>query len=427
MSEQELNQTTTATPAAVAGEIAKRPSRHWSLVLLLGAGALASVGYAVDYWFEGRYHVATDDAYVNGNLVRLAPQVSGTVVSINTDETQFVEQGQLLVQLDSHDAEIALARANATLAETVREVAQLFDNARRDQATVEAQQSLLGKSTQDLTRDRSLAPVHGVSLETLEHDSQAVRNSQATLAQAQATLAATRAAITGTTPETHPRVLEAESNLRAAWLAYTRTRVLAPISGYVVRRAVQLGQQVAPGSEMLAIVPVDSVWIDANFKETQLADLRIGQPVTVHADMYGSQGEYHGKVLGVTAGTGSALSVLPAQNASGNWIKIVQRLPVRVGLDPRELAAHPLLLGVSTRIDIDTRNRQGATLSKQPAWQPTMTTDAYATQDAGVESSIAAIVSGNLPPARQSLAHDHSHNLSQTRSGAALAANRSAP
>ena len=189
---------------------------------------------------------------------------------------------------------------------------------------------------------------------------------------------------------------QAEAQLRSAWLALARTRVVAPASGFIVRRAVQLGQQVSPGTDMLAIVPIDSTWIDANFKETQLAGLRIGQPARVSADMYGSHVDFHGKVLGLTAGTGSALAVLPAQNASGNWIKIVQRLSVRIGLDPNELAAHPLFVGLSTSVDVDVHDRSGAALSKQPAWPVTLNTDVYVAQEAGVEAEIRRIVAENL-------------------------------
>jgi membrane fusion protein, multidrug efflux system len=389
----------------------KRSQGHWLLFLLLAVGAIAGIGYTLHYRFVGAFHVSTDDAYVNGNLVRLAPQVSGTVVSIDTDAAQFVTQGQLLVQLDRRDCEIALDGAKASLGETVREVAQSFENVRRDEASVQAQQALLAKSMQDLSRDRSVASVHGVSLETLAHDEQVVRSERASLAQAQATLAASRAAVVGTTPESHPRVLQAESNLRGAWLACARTGVRSPVTGYVVRRAVQLGQQVTPGTEMLAIVPGDSVWIDANFKETQLDNLRTGQAVTVKADMYKSQGEYHGTVRGVTAATGSALSVLPAQNASGNWIKIVQRLPVRIALDPAELAQRPLPLGASTTVDVDTHDRHGTTLSAHHAWQSTMATDVYATQEDGADSSIAEILSHNLPSAHENSTDEHTSSV----------------
>jgi membrane fusion protein (multidrug efflux system) len=377
----------------------KAPAKGSKLLrrgLLVLAVVVVAVLIGVYYALFVRYHVSTDDAYVNGNLVRLTPQISGTVVAINTDETQYVQRGQVLIELDPRDQKIALDQAKASLAETVREVAQLFTQERRDAALVDAEQTQLRQSSQDLTRDRSLQAVHGVSLETLEHDENAVRSAHAALQQAQASLASTQAEIAGTTPATHPRVLQAEANLRAAWLALNRTRVLAPVSGYVVRRSVELGEQVAPASEMLALVPVTSMWIDANFKENQLGRLRIGQPVDVSVDMYGSHVQYHGKVLGLTAGTGSALAVLPTQNASGNWIKIVQRLPARIGLDPAELARHPLFLGLSANIDVSVRNTDGSSLSQVPAWSATQRTDVYTEQDSGADRLIDDIVAVNL-------------------------------
>jgi membrane fusion protein (multidrug efflux system) len=367
--------------------------RRGLLLLAVAVGAVAIGGY---YVLFARNHVTTDDAYVNGNLVRLTPQIAGTVVAINTDETQYVRRGQVLVELDPRDAQIALSQAKANLGETVREVAQLFAEERRDAALVAAEQTQLSQANEDLTRDRSLLSVHGVSLETLEHDENAVRSARAALRQAQATLASTRAAIAGTTPATHPRVLQAEASLRAAWLTVTRTRVLAPVSGYVVRRSVELGAQVTPSTEMLALVPVSSMWVDANFKENQLGDLRIGQPVQVSVDMYGSHVDYHGKVLGLTAGTGSALAVLPTQNASGNWIKIVQRLPVRIGLEPTELARHPLFLGLSANVNVSVKDRDGSALSRVPAWPASQRTNVYTEQDSGADRMIDAIVTANL-------------------------------
>ena len=373
---------------------AKKSRRAPTIVLICVLAGLAAFG--IYYFAVAHNEVETEDAYVNGNLVRLTPQVSGTVIGINTDETQFVEQGQVLVELDPHDTEVALAQAKANLGQTVRDVAQLFAQEARDAAAVSTQQTLYTQATQDLERDRTVFALHGVSDETLKHDEHTVRTAQSGLEQARATLTSTRAQIVGATPETHPRVLQAEANLRTAWLAAARTRVVAPTSGYVVRRAVQLGQQVTPGTEMLAIVPVDSVWIDANFKENQLRSLRIGQPVQVSADMYGSHVSYHGKVLGLVAGTGSALAVLPAQNASGNWIKIVQRLPVRVGLDPNELAQHPLLIGLSINVHVDVKDQSGAALSKQAAWKAAVSTDAYADQLSGVDVQIQEILASNL-------------------------------
>jgi membrane fusion protein (multidrug efflux system) len=385
---------TTAQPSAPAPAAPAASSRR--PLILVAIGALVLVAWGVYYLLIGRYHVTTEDAYVNGNLARLTPQVSGIVIGIDTDETQFVRRGQVLVRLDPRDTDVALAQAKANLAQTVRDVAQLFAEELRDAAAVQTQEIQLSQANQDLERDQPLIAVHGVSQETVQHEQNTVHGAQAALRQAEATLASTRAAITGTTPASHPRVLQAEANLRNAWLAAARTRVVAPVSGYVVRRAVQLGQQVTPATEMLAILPVESVWIDANFKENQLRGIRIGQPVSVSADMYGSHVHYHGRVLGLTAGTGSALAVLPAQNASGNWIKIVQRLPVRIGLDPQELHNHPLFLGLSTSIDVDVHDASGAALSRQPAWPAALDTDVYADQEAGADAAISAILEANL-------------------------------
>jgi membrane fusion protein (multidrug efflux system) len=385
------------TPGTRETQPAAPPAANRRPLVMLGAVVLvAAVVWTVYYVAFMRGHVTTDDAYVNGNLVRLTPQVAGTVIAIDTDETQFVRRGQTLVQLDPRDTQVALAQAKANLAQTVRDVAQLFTEEARDAAAVETQQVQLAQANEDVERDRPLMAVHGVSQETLQHEQNSVRSATAGLRQAQATRASARAAIAGTTPESHPRVQQAEAALRTAWLAAARTRVVAPVSGYVVRRAVQLGQQVTPATEMLAIVPVESMWIDANFKENQLSGLRIGQPVSVEADIYGSRVRYHGRVLGLTPGTGSALAVLPAQNASGNWIKIVQRLPVRIGLDARELESHPLFLGLSTDVDVDVRNPTGAALSRQPAWPVALNTDVYADQDAGADVAINEILAANL-------------------------------
>ena len=392
--------------AAQAGDKPKSGKSRAATIVMLCALILI-VGVGIYYFAFELNQVSTTDAYVNGNMVRLTPQVSGTVIAIDTDNTQFVRRGQVLVQLDPHDNEVALEQAKASLGQTVRDVAQLFTQEARDAAAVAAAQTQFTQLTQDLDRDRPVFDVHGVSAETIVHDENAVHNARALLNQAQANLASTRAQIVGATPEDHPRVLQAEASLRTAWLAAARTKVVAPVSGYVVSRVVQLGQQVSATTEMLAIVPIDSVWIDANFKENELRDLRIGQPVDVKADIYGGHVRYHGKVLGLNAGTGSALAILPAQNASGNWIKIVQRLPVRIGLDPRELAAHPLFLGLSTAVHVDTHDLNGASLSEKPVWSAASDTAVYDDQMSGVEDEIRAIVAKNLGKGVATLSSTH--------------------
>jgi membrane fusion protein, multidrug efflux system len=273
---------------------------------------------------------------------------------------------------------------------------QLFEQLKRDTAAVTAQEAQLTLADQNLNRDKGLIHSHGVAQQDVDRDVETRRNAEASLRQARAALAATTAAVAGTQPETHPRVLLAEANLRSAWLASSRTRILSPVDGYMVRRSVQLGEQVNPATEMVAIAPLYNVWIDANFKETQLERVRVGQPVTVTADVYGSGVKYHGKVLGLTAGTGAALAVLPPENATGNWIKIVQRLPVRIGLEPRELAGHPLFLGLSTTVEVDIHDISGRSLAEHAVWPAQLQTNVYASQDAGVEPEIRRILDANL-------------------------------
>jgi len=373
--------------------------QHHNYKFLWIGGAVvvvATIAILIYHFMVGQYHITTKDAYVNGNMVRLQPQVTGTVTYIGADQTQSVTVGQILVQLDAKDADVALSQAKANLAQTVRDVVQLFSDEKRQEAVLYAQQAQLVRANKELARDRGLVGTRGVSQEELERAEESARSAEAGIRQAHASLESVRAQIAGTQPATHPRVLLAESNLRNAWLAKNRTNVRSPLNGYMVRREVQLGQQVTPATEMVAITPLDSVWIDANFKETQLENIRINQPVTIKADIYGSDVEYHGRVLGLTAGTGASLAVLPPENATGNWIKIVQRLPVRIGLDPRELRDHPLYLGLSTKVDIDVHDLNGGSLSKTAVWPAAMQTNVYAEQDAGVTAEIDNIVRANL-------------------------------
>jgi membrane fusion protein (multidrug efflux system) len=380
------------------GKDKKGSKRNYAFIAIFaGVGLLAAIGVLIYYLLVARFHESTKDAYVNGNLVRLQPQVSGTVTLITADQTQPVQRGQILVALDRHDAEVSLDQSKANLALTLRQVVQLFAEAKRQRAMLDSQRAQLTLAQRELDRDRALIKEHGVSQEELDRMQQNEQTARAGMAQARASLESTLAQIEGTKPSNHPRVLQAEANLRSSWLALNRTEVRSPFAGYVVRRDVQLGAQVTPATQMLAIVPLDTVWIDANFKETQLKQMRIGQPVSIKADIYGSDYEYHGRVLGLTAGTGAVLAVLPPENATGNWIKIVQRLPVRIGLDARELDLHPLFLGLSTKVNVDLHDLSGASLSVNPAWDAQMHTDVYAEQDAGVDAEIRKIVDENLP------------------------------
>jgi membrane fusion protein (multidrug efflux system) len=368
--------------------------KRW-LAGVLGASAIAGVAYGAWWGLAGRYHESTDDAYVSGNVVQITPQISGTVVKIGADDTQFVKAGDTLVELDRADAKVSLDQAEAQLAKTVREVRTLFATSASLQATVAVRESDLARADEDLARRERLAASGAISGEELQHARNAANGAKAALLAAQQELAANRARIDRTTIEDHPDVRNAAAHVREAYLEYERTELPAPVSGFVAKRAVQLGQRVGPGAPLMAIVPLDQVWVDANFKEPQLANMRAGQPVTLRADLYGRKVEYHGRIAGFGAGTGSAFALLPAQNATGNWIKIVQRVPVRIAIDTGELAAHPLQVGLSMNVDVDTHRRDGERLP-QPAQAATMNaTDVFGTQDGAANQRVRAIIAAN--------------------------------
>ncbi len=356
---------------------------------------LLAVGYAVYWVIVARFAETTDDAYVTGNAVSVIPQIAATVVSIDADETDLVRQGQSLVQLDDTDTRIALEQAKANLAQSVRMVRQMFDNVGRLRATVHLRETQVARTREDLARRETLIASQAVSREDLEHARIAFEGAQAALNVAQHELRAASALVAGTTIERHPLVEEAKARVRAAYVAWERRKVLAPVTGYVAKRSVQVGQRVVPGAALMAIVPLDQLWVDANFKEDQFSDIRIGQPVTMTADLYGSSVRFHGRVVGVGAGTGSAFALLPPQNASGNWIKIVQRIPVRISMDPRELAKNPLRIGLSMKVSIDTHNRSGDILAKTPTSQIVYSTPVY-TNVTAADKLIRSIISANM-------------------------------
>ena len=367
--------------------------RRRLMTLLVGVILVAAIAYALYYFLVARYHEDTDDAYVNGNVVQITPQVTGTVVSVNADDTQTVKAGDPLVVLDGADARVALQQAEANLAQTVRQVRGLFANNDQYQAQVAQREADLSRAQDDLRRRLAVAQTGAVSQEEISHARDAVKAAQAALDGAQQQLASNRALTSNTTIATHPNVLAAAARVRDAYLNNARNTLPAPVTGYVAKRAVQVGQRVSPGTPLMAIVPLESVWVDANFKEVQLKHMRIGQPVELTADVYGSSVVFHGKVVGFSAGTGSAFSLLPAQNATGNWIKVVQRLPVRIALDPQELAAHPLRIGLSMQADVDIKNDNGGQLGQ--AQNTVYQTDVFAKYGADADAEIARIIAQN--------------------------------
>ena len=381
----------TKTPAVSAMPFRRK---RW-LVIVIGAFALIGVSYGA-YWALALRDVqSTDDAYVSGNVVQITPQIAGTVVGIAADDTQFVKAGQTLVQLDPADARIALEQADAKLGKAVRDVRGLFATTAQIKAKVDVQSADVARATDDLRRRERLASSGAVSGEELQHARDALTSASAALIAARQELAANQAHIDRTTVASHPDVLAAAAQVHDAYLDVARTQLPAPVSGYVAKRAVQLGQRVAPGAPLMAIVPLDQVWVDANFKEPQLAAMRVGQPVTLKADLYGNKVVYHGTVAGFGAGTGSAFALLPAQNATGNWIKIVQRIPVRIALDPRELAEHPLQIGLSMQADVDTHQRDGNRLPQLVQATPSYTTDVYDSVAAATAERVSGIIAAN--------------------------------
>jgi membrane fusion protein, multidrug efflux system len=375
------------------------PGKRKLLLTLLGmAVVVGGAAWSAYYMTYGRYHESTDDAYVSGNLVQLTPQVTGTVVAVNADDTQIVKAGDPVVTLDAADAKVALQNAEATLGQTVRQVSSLYVNNDFYAATVVQRQSDLARALDDLRRREAVANSGAVSAEDIAHARDAVNAARAALDAARQQAEANRALTDRTSIEQHPNVQAAASKVRDAYLNYARNTLPAPVTGYVARRSVQVGQRVAPGTPLMAIVPLDGVWVDANFKEVQLKHMRIGQPVTLSADVYGSGVKYHGRVVGFSAGTGSAFAVLPAQNATGNWIKIVQRLPVRIQLDQRELEAHPLRIGLSMQVDADTRDDSGTQLGA--AVTTAYRTNVFAQYGAQADAEIAKIIAQNTLASR---------------------------
>src|SRR5471032_1897254 len=363
--------TTGAAPAAAASSAtagnpaAPAPNDKKRKRVLVGitlAFIVVGIAYAIYYEAVLSNSQDTDNAYVGGNLVTLSSQVAGNVQEIRADETQMVQAGAELVKLDSADADVALSQAEARLGNVVRQQRQRYADVAQYDATVAQRQLALKDAEDDLARRKPLAADHTVSGEDVAHARQAVDNARAAIAVAQKQADAAKSGIEGVAPAQHPAVQAAKADYVQAWLAARRNSILAPVSGYVAKRSVQVGAHVTPGTPMLSIVPLDQLWVDANFKESELRNIRVGQSATIEADMYGSKVTFHGKVLGLSAGTGSAFSLLPAQNASGNWIKVVQRVPVRIALDPKELREHPLRIGLSTTVNVDIRDTGGPML-----------------------------------------------------------------
>ncbi len=403
--------------------MAPNGKRRRALLLLSLLFAVIATGVG-SYWFvHGRWYVTTDNAYVGGNVVQITPQVSGTVVSVLADDTDLVEQGQALVRLDAADAQVQLQLAQANLADAVRAVRGLYANDSQSQALVaqrtadfdrartevERTEAEVRRSQEEYSRREALFRQKYIADETLQSARTAldaaiaqrdgaraaVDQARAAIRQAREQRTGTEVLVDNTSVETHPRVAAAAAKVKEAYLALARATIVAPVRGYVAKRSVQVGARVAPGTALMAVIPLGQLWVDANFKESELENVRIGQPAEITADLYGSDVKYTGRVVGLAPGTGSAFALLPAQNATGNWIKIVQRIPVRIALDPQTLTHYPLRVGLSTRVTVDAHQHDGAVLATEPNGRERYATPVFEAQAGEADVLIARIIEAN--------------------------------
>ncbi|MDQ4624748.1 HlyD family secretion protein [Janthinobacterium lividum] len=375
----------------------EQPGKRKAVLIAITAAFLAAgATWGAYYQLVLAKEEVTDNAYVGGNLVTLSAQVTGNVDAIRADETQMVKAGAPLITLNAIDAELALSQAEARLGNVVRQERERYANVAQYDAVIGQRRLALATAQGNLARRAPLAADQTISGEDLAHAKQAVDDAKAALTVAQRQAESAKSGVAGVNLASHPAVLSARSDVLQAWLAVRRNAVVAPVSGYVAKRSVQLGTHVTPGTPLMSIVPLDQLWVDANFKESELRNIRVGQAATIETDLYGSKVVYHGKVLGMSAGTGSAFSLLPAQNATGNWIKVVQRVPVRVTLDARELAAHPLRIGLSTTVTVDTSHGEGATLDQPMVASTVYTTKALEQPVDEAEKMADAIIAQNL-------------------------------
>jgi membrane fusion protein (multidrug efflux system) len=372
-------------------------TRNKMLTALISILLLIGIIYLIYWLVYARFYESTDDAYVGGNMAQVMPQIAGTVIAINGDDTKLVQQGQALIILDPINVQLAFNQAQENLANTLRNVQTLYQNAAQSSANANLRQVQLIQAQQDLKRREKLVASHAIAPEDYQHAKDAVSVASSALQLAQHEADSAKILVANTTVLTYPSVQQAITNLRMAYLDLLRATIIAPVTGYIAKRTVELGEHVAPGAPLMSIIPLNQLWVDANFREVQLQHLKRGQTVELISDVYGSNVVYHGIVVGLGAGTGSAFSLLPAENATGNWIKIVQRVPVRIALNPQELAEHPLRIGLSMRVNVDIHSQTGRNVAEMSTYQPSYFTTIYDKQQQDqIDEIIHKIIINNL-------------------------------
>lgn len=397
MSDSDTQQEDTQQDQSPQESPAEKRRRRWVMGLIALLFIAAGIGWLLYDQLVLAYEETTDDAYTHGNRVSVSARSNGTVLAVYTDNTQHVKSGQQLVALDPVDTSVALHRAAAQLAQAVRQARQLIAQAHQADAAVLAQRASYQRAQAQYERRVPLLKQRAAAKESVDSARRQMEAAKGAYQQATATAQAAHAQVDGLTIPDFPVVKQARAAYINAWINDKRHTIIAPVSGYVAQRQVQVGQHIEAGQPLLTVVPAQPIWVEANFKETQLAHLRVGQPVTLTTDAYPDT-PLHGKVAGLSPGTGSVFSLLPAQNATGNWIKVIQRLPVRIELDPQQLQDHPLQIGLSTTVTVDTHDRSGQRLAPVDAKQPTMATDIYDGQLAQAEAAADAVINANRMP-----------------------------
>ena len=383
-------QTDTQTSSNNKSQQRKKGLSIFILLLLLIA-----IGSAAYWFFFIKGFEETEDAYVSGNQVMVSSQVAGNISKINVDNMDPVQAGDVLLELDDTNAKLSFEQAKSNLANAVRQVSQLNYTVKQLKSAVRANEITLAQAQGNLNRRVQLVKDGAIDKESFQHAKEAVELAKANLTTSQNQLEANQALLLDGPLSEQPQIQSAVSNFKQAWLNLERTKIRSPIKGYVARRNAQVGQAVSVGGALMAVVTTDQMWLDANFKETQLTHMRIGQPVEIHFDLYGKDKTFNGKVVGIEMGTGSAFSLLPTQNATGNWIKVVQRVPVRIQLDPQQLIENPLRIGLSATVKVNVSDSQGETLRNQAPTATLYSTNVLQYDESAVNNLIESIIRDN--------------------------------